>query len=212
MLIRRPAICRPRTRMRSAIGRVSGQARSPIPRGCHPCGSPAQARADQTDRVAFGLAGPAWCAARDGQLLGLFRRLQTSYEQDFSPAGRGQSPWCESDRGRTLQADGGNHDRGHDGNFRCDTHWCRSCCPCISGDHHCGGGGLVYPGFPLNVGAQLGRMVAPSGADAGFTGQAQDGNGQVAQAGHDAEAVASADMGTLLIPVHVADPVQSALD
>ncbi len=25
--------------------------------------------------------------------------MQTSYEQDFSPVGRGQSPWCEPGRG-----------------------------------------------------------------------------------------------------------------
>jgi len=28
-------------------------------------------------------------------------------EQDFSPTGRGQSPWCESDRGSTVQTGGG---------------------------------------------------------------------------------------------------------
>lgn len=33
------------------------------------------------------------------QPWGLARRLQAFYEQDFSPAGRGQSPWCESDGG-----------------------------------------------------------------------------------------------------------------
>ena len=108
----------------------------------------------------LGLASPASCAAGSAA-LGLVRRLQTSYEQDFSPAGRGQSPWCQPDRGWTLQADGGNHDRWHDGNFRCDTHWCRGCCSCNCGARLCGGGGLVYPGFPLNVGAQLARVAAP---------------------------------------------------
>ena len=39
--------------------------------------------------------------------LGLVRRLQTSYKQDFSPAGRGQGPWCELDRGSTLKQTGG---------------------------------------------------------------------------------------------------------
>ncbi len=40
--------------------------------------------------------------------LGLVRRLQTSCKQDFSPAGRGQGPWCEPDRGSTLkQTEGG---------------------------------------------------------------------------------------------------------
>jgi hypothetical protein len=35
--------------------------------------------------------------------LGLARRLPSSYEQDFSPAGRGQGPWCELDGGSTLK-------------------------------------------------------------------------------------------------------------
>ena len=26
-----------------------------------------------------------------------------TYERDFSPAGRGQGPWCESERGSTLK-------------------------------------------------------------------------------------------------------------
>ncbi len=43
---------------------------------------------------------PGWAA------LGLVRRLQTSYEQDFSPARRGQSPWCEPDRGPTVNGGG----------------------------------------------------------------------------------------------------------
>ena len=43
-----------------------------------------------------------------GAALGLVRRLQTSYKQDFSPAGRGQrSLVCELDRGSTLKQTGG---------------------------------------------------------------------------------------------------------
>ncbi len=59
---------------------------------------------------------------------------QSSREQDVSPGGRGQGPWCESDRGLTLskwrwtpQADGGNDDGS-----RCDAHCCRRCRRCIS--------------------------------------------------------------------------------
>jgi hypothetical protein len=93
--------------------------------------------------------GSAFLVRRGRAAFGLVRRLQTSYERDLSPVGGGQGPWCESDGGWSLQADGGNHDRGHDGNFRCDTHWYRRFCCCNSGVHHCGGCGLVYPGFPL---------------------------------------------------------------
>jgi len=33
--------------------------------------------------------------------------LQASCKQDFSPAGRGQGPWCERDKGSTLKPAGG---------------------------------------------------------------------------------------------------------
>jgi hypothetical protein len=48
-------------------------------------------------------------------------------------------------------------------------------------------------------------MVAQGGGDAGFPGQAQDGDGQVAQAGHHAGAVAGADLGAVLVVGDVAD-------
>ena len=43
-------------------------------------------------------------------------------------------------------------------------------------------------------------------------GRAQDGDGQVAHAGHDTGVGAGTDMGALLMPIHVADPVQPVLD
>jgi hypothetical protein len=56
------------------------------------------------------------------------------------------------------------------------------------------------------------RVMAQGGSDAGFSAQAQDGDGQVAQAGHDAGAVAGADLGAVLVVGDVADPVQPVLD
>jgi hypothetical protein len=44
---------------------------------------------------------PAWAASE----------LQSSHKQDFSPAGRGQGPWCEVDRESTLTNGGWNSDR-----------------------------------------------------------------------------------------------------
>ena len=55
-------------------------------------------------------------------------------------------------------------------------------------------------------------MVAQGGGDAGSSGQPQDGDGQVAQAGHDLRAGRSADLGVVLVEVNVADPVQAVLD
>ena len=46
--------------------------------------------------------------------------------------------------------------------------------------------------------ARSARVMAQGGSDAGFSAQAQDGDGQVAQAGHDAGAVAGADLGAVL--------------
>jgi hypothetical protein len=54
--------------------------------------------------------------------------------------------------------------------------------------------------------------MAQGGSDAGFSAQAQDGDGQVAQAGHDAGAVAGADLGAVLVAGDVADPVRPVLD
>src|ERR1035438_3095228 len=50
---------------------------------------------------------------------------------------------------------------------------------------------LQWPGGPPGV-------VAQGGGDAGVAGQAQDGDGQVAQAGHDAGAVPGTDLGGIL--------------
>ena len=55
-------------------------------------------------------------------------------------------------------------------------------------------------------------MVAQGGGDAGSSGQPQDGDGQVAQAGHDLRAGRGADLGVVLVEVNVADPVQPVLD
>jgi len=61
-------------------------------------------------------------------------------------------------------------------------------------------------------GGSLG-VVAQGGSDAGVSGQAQDGDGQVnKEAGHDAGAVAGADLGGILTECHIADPVQAVLD
>ena len=111
-----------------------------------------------------GLLARRWPASWPGLLA---PRWPASCEQVVSRAGRGQGPWCESDGGPTLQADGGTRDRGHDGNYRCDAHCCRRCYRGNSGAHLRGGSGLVYPGFPRNVGGQLARCPfgGPSGSE-----------------------------------------------
>ena len=55
-------------------------------------------------------------------------------------------------------------------------------------------------------------MVAERGGDAGGSGQPQDGDDQVAQAGHDARAAGGAHLGAVLIEVGVADPVEPVFD
>src|SRR5674536_390474 len=52
-------------------------------------------------------------------------------------------------------------------------------------------------------------MVSEGCGDVGGLGQAQDGDREVAQAGHDAGAVAGADLGQVLAERHVADPMES---
>jgi hypothetical protein len=55
--------------------------------------------------------------------------------------------------------------------------------------------------------------VATEGSgDAGMAGQPQDGEGEVSQGGHDTRAAGGADLRTVLVVVHVADPVQAVLD
>ena len=44
-------------------------------------------------------------------------------------------------------------------------------------------------------------MVAQGSGDAGSSGQPQDGDGQVAQAGHDLQAGRGADLGVVLVEV-----------
>jgi site-specific recombinase XerD len=58
----------------------------------------------------------------------------------------------------------------------------------------------------------LSGVVAEGCGDVGGPGQAQDGDREVAQAGHDSGAVAGADLGAVLVVGHVADPVQAVLD
>src|SRR5664280_1681572 len=55
-------------------------------------------------------------------------------------------------------------------------------------------------------------MVSEGCGDVNGLGQAQDGDREVAQAGHDAGAVAGADLGQVLAERHVADPMESVLD
>src|SRR5674476_604678 len=55
-------------------------------------------------------------------------------------------------------------------------------------------------------------MVSEGCGDVSGLGQAQDGDREVAQAGHDAGAVAGADLGQVLAERHVADPMESVLD
>jgi len=42
-------------------------------------------------------------------------------------------------------------------------------------------------------------VVTPGGGDAGVAGRSQDGDGQVAQAGHDAGAVGRTDLGAVFV-------------
>ncbi len=142
--------CRPRARMRSAIGHISGPARSPI-RAAAICA----ARLHRRTRIgqivaAFSLVRPAWCAARDGQLWVWFGVCRALTNRTLTPPEEAKGPWCELDRGSTLkqmgwtvQADGGNHD-----GCRCDAHGCRRCRPRISGDLLCVGGGHSFRVFP----------------------------------------------------------------
>lgn len=55
-------------------------------------------------------------------------------------------------------------------------------------------------------------MVAEGGGDAGVACQPQDGDGEVAQAGHDTRGAGGADLGSVFAEVQVADPVQAVLD
>ena len=55
-------------------------------------------------------------------------------------------------------------------------------------------------------------MVTQGGSDAGLTGQAQDGDHGVAQAGHDARSGAGADLRAVFVEVHVTNPVQPVFD
>ena len=56
----------------------------------------------------------------------------------------------------------------------------------------------------------LAGVIAQGGSDSGVAGQAQDGDGKVAQAGHDAGPVAGADLGAVFVVGDVADPVDWA--
>jgi hypothetical protein len=55
-------------------------------------------------------------------------------------------------------------------------------------------------------------MVSEGCGDVSGLGQAQDGDREVAQAGHDAGAVAGEDLGQVLAERHAADPRESVLD
>ncbi len=99
--------CRPHTKMRSAIGQrlwtgqIADSARLLSVR---------LARVGAR-RPGRSLPPSAWLgllgAPRGMGSSGAGSALQTSYQQDFSPAGRGQGPWCEPDRGSTLKLTGG---------------------------------------------------------------------------------------------------------
>ena len=119
--------------------------------GRFPAAGPARERACRTPWPGSSVRRPRWPAPGPRQMPAV------SIIGTLAPAEEAEVPGVSLAAGRTLQADGGNHDRGHDGNFRCDANWCRRYCRCNSGGHHCGGGGLVFPGFPLNAGSQLGR-------------------------------------------------------
>ena len=124
----------------------------PVPRRAFPAARPARERACRTPWPGSSVRRPRWPAPGPRQMPAV------SIIGTLAPAEEAEVPGVSLAAGRTLQADGGNHDRGHDGNFRCDANWCRRYCRCNSGGHHCGGGGLVYPGFPLNAGSQLGGV------------------------------------------------------
>ena len=55
-------------------------------------------------------------------------------------------------------------------------------------------------------------MTAEGGGDAGVAGQAQDGDGEVSQGGHDPWRAGGADLGAVFVVVQVADPVQAVFD
>ena len=55
-------------------------------------------------------------------------------------------------------------------------------------------------------------VMAQGGDDAGSAGEPQDGDGQVAQGGHDLWPAGGADLGAVLIEVQVAHPVEPVLD
>jgi Tetratricopeptide repeat len=55
-------------------------------------------------------------------------------------------------------------------------------------------------------------VVAQGSGDAGVAGQPQDRDGQVAQGRHDPWSAGGADLGSVLVPVQIADPVQAVLD
>ena len=55
-------------------------------------------------------------------------------------------------------------------------------------------------------------VVTERSGDAGGSGQPQNGDDQVAQAGHDARAVGGAHLGAILAGVHVADPGEPVFD
>lgn len=55
-------------------------------------------------------------------------------------------------------------------------------------------------------------MVAVSGGDVGDAGQAERGDGEVADGGYDLGAGSGADLGSLLVVGDVSDPVDLVLD
>jgi hypothetical protein len=59
-------------------------------------------------------------------------------------------------------------------------------------------------------GLRAGRRSA--GGDAGVACQPQDGDGEVAQGGHDPGATGGADLGAVFVEVQVTDPVQPVFD
>jgi hypothetical protein len=53
-------------------------------------------------------------------------------------------------------------------------------------------------------------VVAGGGGDVEDAGEAQDGDGEVAQAGHDAGAVGGADLGSVFVVGDIADLLQGS--